>query len=73
MWFWTSAVRRMHRHGIPEEEQRRILAEMVRKGARPPTLADRQSYARRNWNGWPSMPELITGVSNLMNLGTMNG
>jgi hypothetical protein len=57
MRFWTSAVRRMRRHGIPEEEQRRILAEMVRKGARPPTLADCEDYARdwvaglvgRNW------------------------
>jgi hypothetical protein len=71
MELWTAAVARMRRHGIPEEEQRRILAEMVRKGARPPTLADCQDYGR-NWGRWPRMAESAASVADLMNLGTMN-
>jgi hypothetical protein len=35
--FWTKAIRRMTKHGIPAPQRQRLLADMVRKGARLPS------------------------------------
>jgi hypothetical protein len=39
VWFWVSVVRGMVRHGLAEHQRWRLLAEIVRKGARLPTIA----------------------------------
>lgn len=41
--FWTRVVSRMLKHGLTEPQCQRLLAEMVRKGARLPTVADCES------------------------------
>jgi hypothetical protein len=38
VWFWVHAVRRMKRHDLTDQQRRRLAAEMVRKGARLPTV-----------------------------------
>jgi hypothetical protein len=47
-WFWAHAVHRMVKHGLAEDQRRRVIAEMVRKGARLPTTAQCKDHAR-NW------------------------
>jgi hypothetical protein len=47
-WFWTRAIRRMTKHGLAEDRRQRLIAEMVRKGARLPTIAQCEEHAR-NW------------------------
>jgi hypothetical protein len=42
--FWMHAIRRMARHGIAEERRRSLVAEMVRKGARWPTVTQCQEF-----------------------------
>ena len=45
-WFWIRAIHRMIRYGLTECQRYRLLAEMVRKGARLPGFAvwdERQS------------------------------
>lgn len=50
-WFWSSAVRWMVKHGLAEDQCRRLIAEMVRKGARLPTIAQCEEHARI-WPAW---------------------
>ena len=38
--FWIWAIHRMIRHGLTESQRYRLMAEMVRKGARLPGFAD---------------------------------
>ena len=49
-WFWIRAIHRMIRHGLTESQRHRLMAEMVRKGARLPGFFD--FYPRRLGN-WP--------------------
>jgi len=44
MWFWIEAVQAMVRHGIAEHQRQRYAAEMVRKGACLPTLAQCKEF-----------------------------
>jgi hypothetical protein len=46
VWFWVGAVRRMVRRGLAEYQRQRLLAEMARKGARLPTIAQCEIPAR---------------------------
>lgn len=45
-WFWVRAIRRMTQHGLTATQRRQLGGEMVRKGARLPTLAQ-----CREWRG----------------------
>lgn len=47
-WFWARAVRRMIGHGLSESQRFRLVAEMVRKGARLPTIEECQKHV----DGW---------------------
>jgi hypothetical protein len=47
-WFWVHAIWRMTKHGLAEDRRQRLIAEMVRKGARLPTIAQCEEHAR-NW------------------------
>jgi hypothetical protein len=46
--FWTKAILRMTRHGIPPAQRSRLIAEMVRKGARLPTPDDWGKYVKND-------------------------
>src|SRR5215216_1224186 len=46
-WFWLRAIRRMIEHGLTTSERFRLLAEMLRKGARPPGFACHQGRSGR--------------------------
>ncbi len=39
VWFWFRVIRSMKRHGLTSAQRRYLAAEMVRKGARLPTIA----------------------------------
>jgi hypothetical protein len=58
-WFWSRAVHRMIQHGLAEAQRAHLISEMVRKGARVPTIEQCEHHAR----GWPrneaAMGELI--------------
>jgi hypothetical protein len=45
-WFWVRAIYRMAKHGLADDQRQRLIAEMVRKGARLPTLAKCEEHAR---------------------------
>lgn len=51
MWFWVRAVQSMRRHGLNDEQCRRLLADCVRKGAPKPTAKECRWFTR----GWPYM------------------
>jgi hypothetical protein len=59
-WFWFDALDRMTRHGLTAPQRQRLVAEMVRKGARLPTIEQCQGYA--GWGGRieAALPELIS-------------
>jgi hypothetical protein len=40
--FWVRVMRRIARYGLTEQQRRRLATEMVRKGARLPTVAERR-------------------------------
>jgi hypothetical protein len=46
--FWRVAVRRMKRYGLTRRERRRLVAEMVRKGAQMATAGDWREGAEKN-------------------------
>jgi hypothetical protein len=43
VYFWRGAISRMAEYGIPKAERSRLIADMIRKGARLPTP---EEYAR---------------------------
>jgi hypothetical protein len=45
-WFWSHAIRKMIRHGFSEDQRQRLIAQMVRKGARLPTIAECENHGR---------------------------
>jgi hypothetical protein len=56
-WFWASAVGRMVRHGLSEEQRRHFVEMMVRKGARLPTREEYEQY-REVWPDWTDIREI---------------
>ena len=46
--FWDRAIFRMTRHGIEPERRQRLIAEMVRKGARLPSPDECQKYVEND-------------------------
>jgi len=46
--FWDRAIFRMTRHGIEPERRQRLIAEMVRKGARLPSPDEYQKYVEND-------------------------
>jgi hypothetical protein len=58
-WFWARAIWRMTKHGLAEDQRQRLSAEMVRKGARLPTIAQCEEHAR-NWpNNQGAIDEIV--------------
>jgi hypothetical protein len=57
MWFWIGAVARMRRRGMSDDQCRRLLAEIIRKGARKPTPQECENF-HRAWNGKHSADDL---------------
>jgi hypothetical protein len=47
--FWIWAIHRMIRHGLTESQRYRLMAEMVRKGARLPGFADCDQRRLGSW------------------------
>jgi hypothetical protein len=43
--FWVHAIQRMAKRGLAEDRRQRLIAEMVRKGARVPTIAQCEKFA----------------------------
>lgn len=48
-WFWIRAIHRMIRYGLTECQRDRLLAEMVRKGARLPGFAVWEEGQSASW------------------------
>jgi hypothetical protein len=55
--FWCSAVERMTRHGLTEEQRRYFVEAMVRKGAEFPTREDYDLFVE-NWPRWTAVREI---------------
>jgi hypothetical protein len=49
--FWKRAIHRMVKRGLAEDRRSRLIAEMVRKGARLPTIPTCEEHVRF-WPGW---------------------
>jgi hypothetical protein len=64
-WFWAHAVHRMIKHGLAEDQRDRLLSEMVRKGARFPTIAECEEHAR----SWPLNQSAINGLISWLTAG----
>lgn len=65
-WFWSRAIHRMTKHGLTESQRQHLIAEMVRKGARPPTIAHGQAHAS-NWpNHRIAMDEILAWLQSEM-------
>jgi hypothetical protein len=47
-WFWVRAIWRMTKHGLAEPQRRRLIEEMLRKGARLPNLEQCEQHTA-NW------------------------
>jgi hypothetical protein len=45
-WFWYYAIGRMERHGLTEPQRQRLIGEMIRKGARVPTIEECQGWTQ---------------------------
>jgi hypothetical protein len=57
-WFWSRAVSRMVEHGLTEDQRARLIAEMVRKGARLPEISEYESFVREAAGRCPGINEL---------------
>jgi hypothetical protein len=57
-WFWAYAIRRMIEHGLTEDQRARLIAEMVRKGARLPEISEYESFVREAAGRCPGINEL---------------
>jgi len=53
--FLVGAFRRMIRHGLTRAQRQRLIAELIRKGARVPPVAAMQEHGQR----WPWMIEVV--------------
>jgi hypothetical protein len=62
--FWLSAIFRLIDHGLAEEQRQRLIAEMVRKGARLPTEAQCEAYGTSP-KSKPAMDEVKRYVHHL--------
>jgi hypothetical protein len=57
--FWACAINRMKRHGLTAPQRQRLAAEMIRKGARLPTVE--QCRGRQDWDYVAAVtPELLS-------------
>jgi len=64
-WFWERAIRSMAKHGLTEGQRQHLIAEMARKGARLPTIAQCEGHVRNEEHicehyGWPRPNPAIT-------------
>jgi hypothetical protein len=50
IWFWVHAMCRMRRHGLSDEQQRRLIAALVRKGVQKPSTDECLRFAKE-WSG----------------------
>ena len=56
------AIARMKAHGLNEAQRRALLAELIRKGARRPTVADAEGWNLNS--GWtPAVNELVAWLN----------
>src|SRR6266496_2424969 len=58
-WFWASAVGRMTRHGLHEPQRHRLVAEMIRKGAQVPSVAECEQHMAV----WPAHQAALAEVN----------
>jgi hypothetical protein len=56
-WFWAHATHRMIRHGLTRAQRQRLIAELIRKGARVPPVAAMQEHGADQ--RWPYIIEAV--------------
>jgi hypothetical protein len=64
MWFWVHAVLRMRRHGLSDEQQRRLIEALARKGVRKPSIDECTCFAE----GWRTSTLFSTAAQELGNI-----
>jgi hypothetical protein len=61
-WFWVRVIWRMTKHGLSEHQRQRLFAEMVRKGAQLPTIAQCEDCVRK----WPPNQAAVEEIVRLI-------
>jgi hypothetical protein len=62
-WFWYYAIGRMERHGLTEPQRQRLIGEMIRKGARVPTIEECQGWTQGRPRAETCIAELMRCVA----------